>query len=200
MPLTDGYRRYSVHNTHPEGPHSMNDPRQYNTRETLRNGLEVCIRAARPSDLERVINAFNELDPESIYFRYFGPKKSFSDADIHQFINTDFKNRVTLLCTLMRDGSEIVIASATYVRIDDKSAEVAFLVEEDYHRLGIAGRMIRHLGGIASADGIETFVAEVLPDNKAMLGVFKVCGYPTRSHTEDGTVHVALAIAATPKA
>jgi RimJ/RimL family protein N-acetyltransferase len=175
----------------------MNDPRHYSSRETLRNGLEVCIRAARPSDLERVINAFNELEPESIYFRYFGPKKSFSDADINQFINTDFKQRVTLLCTLMRDGSEIVIASATYVRIDDKSAEVAFLVEEDYHRLGIAGRMIRHLGGIAAADGIKTFIAEVLPDNKAMLGVFKACGYPTSSHTEDGTVHVALAIAGT---
>jgi RimJ/RimL family protein N-acetyltransferase len=175
----------------------MNDPRQYNTRETLRNGLDVCIRAARPSDLERVINAFHELEPESIYFRYFGPKKSFSDADIKQFINTDFKNRVTLLCMLMREGSEIVIASATYVRIDDKSAEVAFLVEEDYHRLGIARRMIQHLGVIAVADGIKTFVAEVLPDNRAMLGVFSRCDYPFSSHTEDGTVHVELDLSGT---
>ena len=45
----------------------MLDARQYIAKETLRNGLEVCIRAARPDDLERVIEAFHGLDPQSVY-------------------------------------------------------------------------------------------------------------------------------------
>ncbi|RLJ68258.1 GNAT family N-acetyltransferase [Sulfurisoma sediminicola] len=172
----------------------MIDASRYLERETLRNGLEVCFRAARPDDWERVVEAFNELDPESVYLRFFAPKKDLSEADLKNFREADFRNRVILLCTVMRDGREIVIASATYVRVGEADAEVAFVVEEDYHRLGIAGRLLRHLGRIARAGGIGTFVAEVLPHNSGMLGVFERSGWPTAAKKADGTVHVTVAL------
>lgn len=173
----------------------MIDAHHYRAVETLRNGLEVCIRAARQDDLERALAAFRELEAQTIYFRFFGPKKEFSDAEIQQFINMDFQQRVMLFCTLLQDGQEIVIASATYVRLGDTSAEVAFLVEEDYQRLGIARRMIGHLGKIAVDAGISKFIAEVLPANSAMLGVFRACGWPVATHTQDGVVHVSIDLA-----
>ncbi len=175
-------------------PASMRDASQYAAKETLRNGLEVCIRAARPDDCERVIEAFHELDPESVYLRYFGPKKSFSEAEIQRFRETDFKTRVILLCTILRDGREIVIAAASYARVEESVAEMAFIVEEDYHKLGIARRLLHHLGAIASEAGIKKFIAEVLPHNTAMIGVFKRCGWPMKSKTDDGTVHITLAL------
>lgn len=172
----------------------MIDARNYLVRETLRNGLAVCIRAARPEDGDLLVEAFHKLDPESIYLRFFGPKKGFSEAEIRNFREADFSNRVILLCTTLRDGREIVIASATYVRVGEADAEVAFVVEEDYHRLGIAGRLLRHLGRIARAGGIRTFVAEVLPHNSGMLGVFERSGWPMAAKKADGTVHVTLAL------
>lgn len=171
------------------------DARHYVASELLKNGLELCIRAARPDDVGRVVEAFQALEKESVYLRFFGPKKELTPAELQRFRETDFVNRVTLLGTIVRDGREIVIASATYVRVDEHDAEVAFVVEEDYHRLGIAGRMLRHLGAIAQAAGIRHFVAEVLPHNKAMLGVFGRCGWPMQSHVADGTVHLSLALA-----
>jgi GNAT superfamily N-acetyltransferase len=87
-----------------------------------------------------------------------------------------------------------VIASATYVRVGEDTAEIAFVVEEDYHRLGIAGKLLRHLERIAKACGIRTFVAEVLPHNRGMLGVFERSGWPTAAKNADGTVHVTLAL------
>ena len=172
----------------------MIDASRYRESETLKNGLEVCIRAARPDDVERVVAAFHELDAESVYLRFFGPKKGLSEADLKSFREADFSNRVILLCTIMRDGGEIVIASATYVRVGEADAEVAFVVEEDYHRLGIAGKLLRHLGRIAKAGGIRTFVAEVLPHNSGMLGVFERSGWPMAAKNADGTVHVTLAL------
>lgn len=172
----------------------MIDARQYRVTETLRNGLEICIRAAQPDDSDRLIDAFHKLDPESVYLRFFGPKKGFSEADIKRFREADFDNRVILICTVMQQEQEIAIASGTYARTGSavSEAEVAFIVEEDYHRLGIARRLLTHLGKIATGAGISTFVAEVLPHNKSMLGVFGRCGWPMRSHTEDGTVHITL--------
>ncbi|NJD34145.1 MAG: GNAT family N-acetyltransferase [Betaproteobacteria bacterium] len=170
----------------------MIDARNYSVSETLRNGLEVCIRAARPDDSDLLIEAFRKLDPESVYLRFFGPKKELSASDVKRFREADFINRVILLCTVHEDGREIVIASGTYVRSADAVAEVAFIVEEDYHRLGIARRLLTHLGKIATEAGIRTFVAEVLPQNTAMLGVFGRCGWPMATRIADGVTHITL--------
>lgn len=174
----------------------MINARQYSETEDLRNGLSVCFRASRPDDIERIIDAFKELDPDSIYLRFFGPKKEVSAADIKRFQETDFIKRVILLCTIVRDGKEIVIASGTYACDGEGAAEVAFIVEEDFHRLGIAGRLMKHLGKIAVAAGIKRFTAEVLPRNAAMLNVFGRCGWPMTTKTADGTVHVTLDLTA----
>ena len=169
---------------------------QYAETDTLRNGLSVCFRASRPDDVERIVAAFRELDPDSVYLRFFGPKKEISPAEIKRFQETDFINRVILLCTTVRDDQEIVIASGTYAVDGNFAAEVAFIVEEDFHRLGIAGRLMKHLGKIAVAAGISTFTAEVLPRNAAMLNVFERCGWPMTTKTSDGTVHITLDLTA----
>ena len=165
---------------------------QYYEKEILRNGLEVVFRAVRPEDTERIVEAFKELEAQSIYTRFFGPKKEITEAELQSLREIDFDTRVTLLCTIERDGREIAIASGTYVRLSEESAEVAFIVEEDYQRLGISKRMLGHLGKIARAKGLKSFAAEVLPYNSAMLHVFQSCGWPMKSSTSDGTVHLTL--------
>lgn len=172
----------------------MIDARHFAVTETLKNGLEICIRASRPDDAERVVEAFHLLEKESIYLRFFGHKKEISEEELQRFREVDFINRVVLLGTLVKDGREIVIASCSYVRVGEDEAEVAFLIEEDYQRLGIAGRMLGHLGRIAVVSGVRTFVAEVLPQNRGMLGVFERCGWPVKSHVADGTVHLSIAL------
>jgi hypothetical protein len=69
---------------------------------------------------------------------------------------------------------------------------VAFMVEEDYHGLGIAGLTLRHLAGIARAKGVKQFNAEVLPENKGMLAVFNRSGLPIKQELSEGVVHVTL--------
>jgi len=171
----------------------MIDARNYSVTETLRNGLEACFRAAHPDDSDLLIEAFHKLDPESVYLRFFGPKKEISPTELKRFREADFDTRIILICTVQEDGREIVIASGTYARAEDAaSAEVAFIVEEDFHRLGIARRLLMHLGKIATAAGIRTFIAEVLPHNTAMLGVFGRCGWPMTTHSADGVIHITL--------
>jgi GNAT superfamily N-acetyltransferase len=168
---------------------------QYYEKEMLRNGLEVVIRAACPEDAERVVEAFNKLEADSVYTRFFSPKKEITEAELQRFRETDFATLVRLLCTIQREGGEIVIASAIYARLSEDSAEIAFTVEEDYQRLGIAKLLLIHLREIAIANGIRHFTAEVLPYNSAMLGVFQGCGWPMKSSKSDGAVHVTLDLA-----
>lgn len=173
----------------------MIDPRNYAVRDTLRDGTDILIRSLRPDDGGRIAEAFAKLEAESVYTRFFGPKAGLTEADYRLIREMDFDTKVALLVTTMVDGREIVIASCSYTRSAPGAAEVAFLVEEDYHGLGIAGRLLQHLGVIARACGIDRFEAEVLPYNSAMLRVFEATGWPLTRRNEDGSIHVSMALA-----
>jgi GNAT superfamily N-acetyltransferase len=176
----------------------MIDARHYLASETLRNGLEIRIRALRPDDGERIVEAFSKLDPESVYTRFFRYKKEVSEADLRVIRELDFETRVALVATLTENGREIVIASSSYSMYGDKTAEIAFVVEEDYQGLGIGRRLLGHLGKIARARGITTFTAEVLYQNVSMLKVFTASGWPMKRTTEDGAVLISLALDGSP--
>ena len=172
----------------------MIDARHYAETEILRNGLEVLFRALRPDDGERIAEAFAKLDHESIYTRFFGPKVELTEKDYQTIREMDFDMRVALLVTLMENGREIVIASGSYSRFAPDAAEVAFLVEEGYHGLGIARRLLQHLGRIAIDRGLQRFEAEVLPYNSAMLKVFEASGWPLSRRSEEGAIHITLSL------
>ena len=176
----------------------MIDARSYCVGETLRNGMEVCIRALHSDDGGRMAEAFRNLDPESIYTRFFSFKDGLSEADHRLIREMDFDNRVALIVTRMVEGREVVIASSSYSRCGNGVAEIAFIVEEDFHGLGIARRLLAHLGRIAREREISFFIAEVLVTNAAMLKVFSGVGWPMQRRVADGTVHVMLSLTAAP--
>ena len=102
------------------------------------------------------------------------------------------------MVTIGEKESETIIGAGRYVAFDaagaQRSAEVAFMVEEDYQGLGIASLTLRHLAGIAKAKGIAQFHAEVLRENGGMLAVFKRSGFPMKQESAEGVVHVTLSL------
>jgi RimJ/RimL family protein N-acetyltransferase len=174
------------------------DAANYEVTETLKKGALVKIRSIRPEDKEKISEAFRNLESESIYTRFFQQKKSLSEKELKGATEVDFENVVALVVTIGEGDNEIVIGGGRYVILDGSvaapSAEVAFTVEEDYHGQGIAGRLLQHLGRIGREKGVHDFVAEVLPENKAMLAVFSRSGFPMEKHHEEGVVHVTLSL------
>ena len=80
------------------------------------------------------------------------------------------------MVTTRSNDEEIVIGSACYFSVADdaseRTAEIAFTVEEDYHRRGIASLLMKHLVRIARKNGFIRLEAYVLDRNRAMLEVF----------------------------
>lgn len=72
------------------------------------------------------------------------------------------------------------------------SAEVAFTVEEDFHRRGLAGRLLKELAQTARERGIARFDAFVMPENTSMLAVFERSGFAMATKREDGVIRVTL--------
>lgn len=170
--------------------------RDFCVKEVLKDGREFTIRAVRPDDRQRLRDAFRLLEPDSIYTRFFSTRVDLGEADLERTVAADFVDEVALVATIESTDGEVIIASGRYVAAHSKdgrrTAEVAFVVEEDYQGLGIASRLLFHLTEIARSQGVEQFEADVLNSNAAMLAVFRKCGFPTRRTHEDGIVHLSF--------
>ncbi len=164
--------------------------------ETLRNGLAVTIRELRTDDREKIAKAIRELDRESVYTRLFSYRNELTEAGLDRIMRVDPAGDLALVVTTGEGPDEVIIASGRYMLVDvgKRTAEVAFVVEEDYQGLGIAGRLLRHLADIARERGVAALEADVLGENKSMLSVFARSGLPMQQRREGGTVHVMLAL------
>lgn len=102
-------------------------------------------------------------------------------------------NHAVIAATVPGGGDERIVGMASYVR-EGEGADIAFAVEEDFQRRGIASRLLRELTRIARANGIARFEADVLPHNTPMLAVLRGSGLPMREEVHDGIVHATLSL------
>ncbi len=66
------------------------------------------------------------------------------------------------------------VGHAAYVRVpDSERAEVAVVVADDLHHLGLATLLLIRLAKSGEDREISRFFAEVLPENRDMLAVFR---------------------------
>lgn len=163
----------------------------------LRGGDRIAIRAIRPDDRARLVQAFHALDARSVYQRFFFPKRALSDEELRQITECDGARVVVLVATVGSGDKEIIVGLGQYAR-RGTTAEIAFAVEEDFQGRGIASALLRHLTDIARDGGVTQFEADVLADNAAMLKVFRRSELPRHERESAGVVHVTLRLAAGP--
>jgi RimJ/RimL family protein N-acetyltransferase len=167
----------------------------YTVVENLRDRRPVTLRAIRPEDKGLLREAFNGLEAGSIYLRFFGPRKELTDRELIQATEIDFIRTVALVACVQESAGERVIGGGRYFTLDGTdppSAEVAFLVEEDFHGQGLASILFKHLLLIGRKQGISRFEADVLHGNKKMLRVFERAGLPVVTKASSDSLHVEI--------
>jgi len=170
----------------------MLDIRSYSKIELLRQGRQCEIRALKPGDRDEFLAAVERISSQSLYRRFFAAKRSFSEGETAFFLNPDFVNHVALVAVVEEGGRPTIVAGGRYVIVESGKAEVAFVVIDQYQGQGIGTALLRHLILIARAAGLKQLIADVLPDNAAMLKVFRQSGLSILTRRESGGVHVTL--------
>ena len=159
----------------------------------LRDGATMRLSPPRSEDTGVLIAFFHALSDESRYSRFHG-QPAIDERAIAPMVDPDWAERGALVGTY----EDEVVALGSYVRLRDvRTAEVAFAVADDFQGRGIGTRLLERLAELAAAAGIEEFLAEVLPSNAPMLGVFADAGFVTSRSLEGGVVEVRLTLAPT---
>ncbi|WP_374101101.1 GNAT family N-acetyltransferase [Antrihabitans sp. YC2-6] len=155
------------------------------------DGGVVHLRPITPDDAGRLVEFHEKLSPRTKYLRYFGPYPRMSERDVERSTHVDHHRRVALIALL---GDEIIAVGVYEGMPDQEVAEVAFVVADDHQGRGLGSILLEHLAGAAAENGIETFVAEVLAENRGMVKVFKDAGYQVSRSIDGSVLHLEFAI------
>lgn len=161
---------------------------------TLPDGTTVHVRPIRSGDAPALRAFHARLSPDTIELRYFGLVPVLTDQQVHHLTELDYEDRMALIATTGAGTDEQLIAVVRYERIGPETAEVAFVVEDQWQHHGIASALFRLLVGYAREHGFRTLVAEVMATNTPMRTLLCHAGYPCTLAYKSGAVEFRLDI------
>ena len=159
----------------------------------LRDGSSVHVCPAKPSDAPAVKLLLKGLSDRSRWLRFFSAFPDLARA-ARWASEVDNDRRYGLVATGERDGQ--VVGHAGLERESDhpERAEVALEIADAMQGKGLGTALLYQLAEAANQLGIQVLDAEVLPENRQMLHVFRDCGYPVKVRSLPGVELVELQI------
>jgi RimJ/RimL family protein N-acetyltransferase len=158
----------------------------------------LTVRSIELTDVERLARMFGRLSRESVRLRFFSPIPRLSWPTLLRLADVDHLRREALVALV---GDEIV-AVARYSALEDASrsgtreAEIAVTVEDAWQHRGVGRRLTRRLSVLALDRGYETFVARVLPENRAALRLIRDLAPDASVNFDGGDYEAHLPLAA----
>ncbi len=163
----------------------------------LRDGSTMRLRAPTQADVPAIVAFFEGLSVHSRFLRFHGLAAA-GERFARTLVEPDWEEKGSFVGVMGEEDEERIVALGNYVRLRDRhTAEAAFAVADDSQRNGIGTRLLEQLAARASEHSIDAFVAEVLPENATMLGVFENVGFRATRALEGGVYEVRFSIEST---
>ena len=146
----------------------------YRYTMSLPMGKNISFRPLLPSDEFESRHFFYSLQENTIYYRFFHKRKVFSRKMLQgQWASVDYRRNMSIIGFRQIGKRKQIIAIGSYAEVTRETAEVAFLVKDELHGMGIGTRLLDILENIARENKYKGFVATVLAENKRMIHVFQ---------------------------
>jgi GNAT superfamily N-acetyltransferase len=156
----------------------------------LRDGERIGVRPIRPADGEQLAGLHARLSPDSIYRRYFGFKSMLSPAEILRFTGISEEWRFALVG--VRSTGELAGVARYEGQAGGTDAEIALIVDDALHHLGLGSRLLQRLVDVAAVSGLTSLTAVVLASNMPMLHLLTALHLPSTSARDSGSIEVRL--------
>jgi acyl-CoA hydrolase/GNAT superfamily N-acetyltransferase len=168
-------------------------PAELEIYRTTRTGLEIFMRPVKISDEPLLKDFFYSLSDKSLYRRFMSPRKDMPHQQLQEFVVIDYSKEMVILASVTKGDKEEVVGLGQYsISETSHTAEVAFVVGDDYQDKGIGTELISYLTYLARRSGLLGFTAETLMENRSMLRVFEKMGYDMRKDGAGGVYELKM--------
>ncbi|MFO7963525.1 MAG: GNAT family N-acetyltransferase [Desulfobacterales bacterium] len=167
-------RRYIFADQLPPAQEDLLFIEKYKSTITLKNGKSMEVRPLLPSDEFAFRNFYYSLQEHTIFLRFFYDMKLFSHEVVQmEWSKVDYRKNMSLIGLIKVGGHKEIKAIGSYAEGGNDTAEIAFVISEEFQGLGIASQLLDKLEKIARENGYKRFGASVMRENMAMLRVFR---------------------------
>jgi len=157
-------------------------PNQYEAR-IVREGVgDLFIRPIRPEDAPLLVEHFDSLSRQSVYFRFFSPLKMLPPGMLARFTQIDYDREIALVALLGTEPTEKMLGVARVITdiYHPKNAEFSVVVGDFWQGKGIGAELLKRCLSISKERGIENVKGIVLPENTQMLALGKKLGFTAK--------------------
>src|SRR5215469_10522092 len=166
-------------------------------RLILRDGSTATVRVATLEDAASVAGFYHRLSPESRRRRFFSFAEPTTDFVRSLCDSSNPQKQLTLLVTRRPGDIENIIGAGTYIRRDEKTAEVAMAVDDTQQGKGIGTHLLERLALLAARSGVTRFWAVTQLDNRGMIDVFHHSGFPVTERFDHGYLELDFSLSPT---
>jgi acetyltransferase len=162
----------------------------------LPDGALVTIRPIRPEDAQMEQAFIRRLSQQSKYFRFMESIHELSREMLVRFTQLDYARELAFIATLRQEDKEIEVGVARYfTNPDGESGEIALVVADEWHNLGLGTRLMTCIIEAAREKNFQTLEGEVLASNVKMLHLMHKLGFHQQMKPEEpGVVRVTKAL------
>ncbi len=161
----------------------------------LTNGLEIYVRLLQKTDKEALQDSFYKLSDKTKRFRFLSTPQKLTNQELQYLTNIDNQNHLAVCAYIKKDGKEIGVGVARYIRLlkDSSKAEIAITIVDEYQKLGIGKILINEIINYAKQNNISTFEANAFYFNNTIIGIINNYNYKITS-TEEGVLKIEIKI------
>ncbi|MGA3208799.1 MAG: GNAT family N-acetyltransferase [Syntrophales bacterium] len=154
-------------------------PYYYEEWITLEDGSTVFVRPIKPTDGPLLLDFFNRLSRETIYFRFLTHLERLQPEVLKQLVEIDYESHFALAAIFTVETKESIIGTCRYIVKENRNhAELTVVLRDDWQRKGLGKLMVTRVVNIARSKGLASI--EILLDyrNEGMKRIFACLGYP----------------------
>lgn len=160
----------------------------------LANGTRVVFRPIAAEDKVKLQFGMGHLSAAARRQRFFSALGELDDELVAYLTEIDYRSHFAWVAVDADRPGDPIVAVGRYIEVDNeaiegpctpdvdpgmaapRTAEIAFVVGDDYRRLGIASMLLDLLTIVAQANGIDRFYARVLGENLPMRHILTRAG------------------------
>lgn len=152
--------------------------RSLETYRTTKTGLKIFLRPVKITDEHILKDFFYSLSDDTMYSRFVNMRREMHHEDLQKYCVVDYTKELVIVAVIEENEKEVVVGIAQYFIYENSlTAEVAFVVRDDYQNKGIGWELLSYITFLARKKGLLGFTAQVLVGNNAMLHLFEKKGF-----------------------
>jgi acetyltransferase len=170
-------------------------PARYVSPWTMRDGGSVTIRPIRPEDEPLMVRFHETLSERSVYLRYFH-LMNLEQRTTHErltricFIDYDREMALVAVRRNAETGESEILGVGRLMKIHGtREAEIAVLISDNWQGRGLGRELLSRLLVVAADDKLSSVVADILPDNRAVMRILDKLGFTLKHSLDDDVVH-----------